>query len=143
MISVKLEQPSNADEPINVRLFVLSINWVNDVQFLNVLFGMLEISLYIFNFLIPKNTLFSIISIDGGSLISSNEEQPSNAEDPIDIRELLLMYSLVKEEQFLNVLLRRCVIFPFTVNIFIPWNAFSPIFWIDAGNSISLNDVHP
>lgn len=141
-MSFKDEQPSNADVPMLVSLLVFKIICVKDEQFLKEQFGMTWISLLRINDFTPRNAFCSIVWIDDGIVISFKEEQPSKADDPIDINLSVLKMIFVSDEQFLKELLGRYSISLFIVNTLIPWKAFSLMVWTDDGIVILFKDKH-
>ena len=122
-ISCNDVHPSKADDPIDVNEFELSTNFVNEVLFLNESFGILWISPFIANSLIPWKALLSIVWIDDGKVISVNDEQYSNADLPIDFNFLVLNMIWFNDEQFLNASFGTCSMSLFIVKDITPWKA--------------------
>lgn len=86
IISFNDEHPSNDDDPIEVRLFVINVICFKVEQFLNESFGIIWMSLLIVKFSTPRNAFSLIIWIDDGILICNNDVHPSKAEDPMDFK---------------------------------------------------------
>ena len=119
---VKDEHPSNADDPIVVQESVFIFILVNDKQFLNEFLGICIISPLIVNSFTPRKTLFSIVRIDDGIVISVNKVHPSNVDSSKDAKEDGISIFFKFEH-------------PLKIEF---W-----IVWIDCGNDISVKDVQP